>query len=101
MLLRVEDELAATIDAGLPGDPIGAADDRYLVDETVHEDVAKSMGRQALEVCLIIPNRWTAEASLVGPVGSSLRLCQYIRDDVSYSLPIARLKSLDPHRLGS
>jgi hypothetical protein len=60
MLLRVENELAATIDARMPGNLIGAADNRHLVDETVHEDVAKAMG--SLEVCLIIPNRWTAEA---------------------------------------
>jgi hypothetical protein len=35
-MLRIEDELAATVDAGMAGDLIRAADDRHLVDETLH-----------------------------------------------------------------
>src|ERR1700740_432798 len=43
-MLRVEDELAAAIDAWMAGDLIRAADDRDLVDETFYEDVTKAIG---------------------------------------------------------
>jgi hypothetical protein len=36
VMLRIEDELAATVDAGMAGDLVRAADDRHLVDETLH-----------------------------------------------------------------
>jgi hypothetical protein len=35
-MLRIEDELAATVNAGMAGDLVRAADDRHLVDETLH-----------------------------------------------------------------
>jgi NADPH:quinone reductase-like Zn-dependent oxidoreductase len=35
-LLLTQDELAATVDAGMAGDLVRAADDRHLVDETLH-----------------------------------------------------------------
>jgi hypothetical protein len=46
IVLRVEDELATTIDARMPGDLARAADDRDLVDEALDQDVAKTIGRR-------------------------------------------------------
>jgi DNA repair protein RadC len=36
VMLRIEDELAATVDAGMAGDLVRAADDHHLVDVTHH-----------------------------------------------------------------
>ena len=43
-MLRIEDELAAVIDAGMAGDLIRAADNRHLIDKAFHQDVAKAVG---------------------------------------------------------
>src|ERR1700704_2494991 len=40
IVLRVKDELTTAIDARMPGDLARAADDRHLVDEALHQDVA-------------------------------------------------------------
>ena len=45
IVLRVEDELATTIDAWMQGDLARAANDRDLVDEALHQDVTKTIGR--------------------------------------------------------
>jgi hypothetical protein len=44
IVLRVEDELATTIDARMPGDLARAADDRDVVDEALHQHVAETIG---------------------------------------------------------
>jgi hypothetical protein len=45
IVFRVEHELATTVDARMPGDLARAADDRHLVDKTLHQDIAKAIGR--------------------------------------------------------
>ena len=90
IVLRVEDELAAAIDARMAGDLVRAADDHDLVDEALHQDVAKAIGgRRRIIVHAIAHQRRRGDLRRALVAGLEGRLGQSAQDRLIRDKPFA------------
>src|SRR6202158_879876 len=90
IMLRIEDELAATVDAGMTGDLVHAADDRHMVDETLHQAVTKTMRRRHGIIChAIAPQRGRGDLARALVAGLEGHLWQGAQDYLIRDEPFA------------